>query len=200
MKRLLILYGMLAIPLLTMTIGAIAVGGADETQARSPVSLAARCPLPCWRGIEPGKIGIVRANRILMGEGYTSQPVARDRRHIHYIPPDEHCVVRLEHFEALVIETRLVACPGLRTGDIIAALGAPHSIGPNFMFYRFGDGIVRIRLRPRNCHDTLSPHTEVAYISLHIAETPQARELNWQGFAPNWRYLRVSPQVPPLAC
>ena len=200
MKWLMALHMVLAVPLLVIIGLAITLGHSDDSPQRSPISLNAMCALPCWRGIEPGAVFIARANRILTGEGYTARNVAQDRRHIHYFPPDQRCAVRLEHTDAVVTETRFLFCPDLRAGDVINAMGKPHSLSPNFLFYRFGDGVIRVRLRPDSCQDSLSPNTQVAYVSLSVEKFPLVGQIQWQGFAPNWRYFRESPHVPPVAC
>ena len=199
MIRLWIGYILIVIPFATMVGAARALGGTSH--ARSPVNLTSTCELPCWRGIEPGRMLIDQANHLLRDQGYKIVYVMTDRSHTHYFLSTHQCAVRLEHNpDDLVTEVRLVFCPGLQTGDIITTLGKPHTLGPNFLIYQFGDGVVRVRLRPRNCDDSLSPHTGVAYISLRAAESPTAGRIQWQGFAPNWRYFQAAPHIPPLAC
>lgn len=200
MRRFLGLHVAVALPLLLITGLAMALGNANDSQSRSPVGLGASCALPCWRGIQPGEIFIAQANRILIGQGYTARNFAGDINHIQYLPPHEECAVRLQHIAAIVIETRFLSCPDLRVGDVVAALGRPHSLAANFVFYRYDKGIISVRLRPRSCTDTLSPRTQVSYISLTIQQPPLVGQIRWQGFAPNWRYFQTAPHVPPLAC
>lgn len=196
---------LLAILLLLTVCLTCGIAGARTLAASpgpSPIQRTTRCLLPCWRGIQPGQTLIEQANGVFLGEGYNTQRSPQSRSSIYYepVPPERECSVRLQQRDAVVTETRLTDCDGLQLGHIVLALGQPDYLTPNFVVYRFPRGIVRLRLEARDCADRLSPYTSISYISLSADDTPPDESASWLGFAPNWRYFRTAPHIPPLAC
>lgn len=200
MRKFVILQGIVTTSLLAL-IG-IAMGiGSVQAEARSPVQGEGRCAAPCWSGIQPGETLIPQANRILISQGYT--PENTGARMI-YTPPDDTpgCIVSLQHQEAVVQQTRLSICPGLRLGDMLLALGQPDQIMTSFLTMDFAGGTVRAQLHMMDCGEHLSPFSPVQFILLteHSTAAQETVALHWQGFALPWRYLRSRPNLVVLAC
>jgi hypothetical protein len=198
MKKLLFLPGLtlgfMALVLLTMNAGRL------NGESFSPVSRSTNCPLPCWRGIQPGEIFIAQANRIMIGQGYMAQDRATNRAYIRYLPHDSTCAVRLQHEEAVVNEIRLSDCPALRLGDVMVELGRPDGIATNRLYFNFDTGRLRVQLSLQECSTHLSPFVPIDYLSLTPDTAMLADDAMWRGFAFAWRYQRLQPGVMPLAC
>src|SRR5690606_11349110 len=111
-------------------------------------------------------------------------------------------IVSLQHEEAVVQQTRLSICPGLRLGDILLALGQPDQMMTSFLTMDFAGGTVRAQLHMMDCGEHLSPFMPVQFIVLteHSTAIQEAVALQWQGFALPWRYLRSRPNLVVLAC
>lgn len=109
------------------------------------------------------------------------------------------CAVRLARFDAAVTEIRLSRCPGLRLGDVQAALGPPDGIQPGLLAFAFHGGRVRVRLAADGCAPRLSPYLPVADISLS-ANDALAGDAPWRGFMPPAHYLRLYPGSVLLSC
>ena len=201
LKRLLLTQSLLTILLTVGMMGVRAMSTWDD-RSPSPIQRTSRCVLPCWRGIQPGVTFIEQANGVFLGRGYNTQRSPQNLTSTYYepVPPDRGCSVRLQQREALVTEIRFTNCADLRLGHVIAALGEPDTLSPNFIYYQFETGFVRLRLQPTDCTERLSPNTPITYISLSADESLPQVTASWLGFAPNWRYFRTSPHIPPLAC
>lgn len=200
MRKLFILQSIISAALLAFVALAMGVGFV-QAESRSPVHGEGRCEAPCWWGIQPGATLITQANRILISQGYTPENTGA---RINYTPPEDAsgCIVSLQHREAIVRQTRLSICPGLRLGDMIAALGQPDTMTTSFLTLDFADSAVRVQLFVMNCGEHLSPFSPVQFIILseQNAEPGEPMALHWQGFALPWRYLRSKPNLVILAC
>jgi hypothetical protein len=199
---------LLAVPLALSTLFTllVLVGGVVGGQINPPpVALrhADLCVLPCWRGINPGHTFIDPANQLLLGQGYNAQHSLMLRGSIWYIPGERSrggCMVQLEHRQAVVTETRLNDCPGLRLGDVMALVGPPQSVQPGALSLTFDGGRVRVKLAADGCVPRLSPHLPVSYISLTTGAAASERDVPWQGFMPTRAYLRQFSGVLLLVC
>ncbi|MGQ9886901.1 MAG: hypothetical protein ACUVSX_00280 [Aggregatilineales bacterium] len=192
------LFGSAALALLALAAGLFG------RLADPPVTALAdspRCALPCWNGIRPGEMLVPRASQILVSQGYDPSSDAQDRAHMHYAPRPhvEGCAVRLEHYNAIVTETRLSNCPGLRLGDVLAALGPPEGVQPGLLQFSFRGGQVRVKLRQDGCAPRLSPRLPVSSISLSADAQPSGY-IPWRGFMSPHHYLRLYPAVVLLSC
>lgn len=201
MRRLLLaaaLGGPVTLALLALLAGLL---GQIAGPADSPLTGSDRCAPPCWNGIRPGEIYVPRASHILVNLGYDPSSSALDRTHVYYTPQETitGCNVRLEHFDAIVTETRLTNCPGLRLGDLLAALGPPEGIQPGLLLFAFQGGQVHVKLAADGCAPRLTPHLPVAYVSLSAAGR-QAGYAPWHGFMSPYHYLRLYPGVVLLTC
>ncbi len=112
---------------------------------------------------------------------------------------DAPCAARLEHGSAAAVEARLSRCPGLRLGDVQAALGPPDGVQPGLLAFAWRGGRVRAKLVADGCAPRLSPYLPVATISLG-AGGALAGAAPWRGFMPPQRYLRLYPGVVLLSC
>ena len=201
MRFLLIIAGLLNIILLSLI---LLVRLAEQTggESRSPVFITPDCHPPCWNGIYPGETQVNIANQLLLERSGTIPQNSPQNLNPYYMPElsDANCTVNLQQRNTVIVETRLLSCHNLSAGDLIAELGQPTSLAPNFLIYTFNSGVVRVRLRPADCRESLSPFTQVDYISLSSEANPMVGTIRWHGFAPNWHYHRFPPQLPPLAC
>lgn len=186
---------------LTLLVLLAALVGRAPGAAAAPLADSERCPLPCWHGIVPGAMYAPRAAQVLTGLGYDSSTSELDRAHIFYTRREAApgCAVRLEHFDAVVTEIRLSRCPGLRLGDVQAALGPPDGVQPGLLAFAFRGGRVRVKLAADGCAPRLSPYLPVSYISLS-ANGALAGDAPWRGFMPPARYLRLYPGSVLLSC
>lgn len=201
MRRLLlalVLGGPVALALLVLLAGLL---GQLIGPAGHPFGSGDRCALPCWNGIRPGELYIPRASQILVSLGYDPSTNALDRTHVYYTPREgvSGCHVRLEHFDAIVSETRLTSCAGLRLGDVMAALGPPDGVQPGMLLFAFRGGQVRVKLAADGCAPRLSPYLPVDYLSLS-AGPRQAGIAPWNGFMSTFHYLLRFPGVVLLSC
>lgn len=201
MKRLALiiaLSGLTAFTLLTLAAGLLGrlADPPDWLLADSP-----RCALPCWNGIRPGEMLVPRASQILVSQGYDPSSDAQDRAHMYYTPRSSvrGCAVRLEYYNAVVTETRLSNCKGLRLGDVLAVLGPPEGVQPGLLQFTFREGQVRVKLRQDGCAQRLSPYLLVSSINLSTARQ-QSGYVAWRGFMSPYHYLRQHPGVILLSC
>lgn len=109
------------------------------------------------------------------------------------------CAVRLARPGAAAMKIHLSGCPGLRLGDVQAALGPPDGVQPGLLAFAFRGGRVRVRLAADGCAPRLSPYLPVADISLG-AGGALAGAAPWRGFMPPARYLRLYPGTVLLSC
>lgn len=199
MRHLLLAQALLVGVCLLLIGGSMAVGAALEA---TPAVLEhhPQCVLPCWEGINPGRTRIDPANQIMLNMGYNAESTMVMRSRLTYPPRDAaSCAVQIEHREAIVTETRLYQCPGLRLGDVLLALGRPDGVQPGNMTFYFQQGRVWAKLHVNGCASRLSPFLPVQEIRMLAASEGDVM-VSWQAFMPPRDYVRQFPQTLFLTC
>lgn len=186
--------------LFLLLIGASMAAGAVSEAAHELFQHHPQCPLPCWKGINPGRTRIDPANQIMLNMGYNAENTPSNRLRLSYPAPDStRCAVQIEHREAVVTEMRLYSCPGLRLGDVLLGLGRPDGMQPGNMIFYFQQERVWAKLHVNGCVPRLSPLLPVQEIRM-AAEGASNPLVRWQGFLPVREYIRQFPRVLMLSC
>lgn len=202
MKRLALLTMLLLCGLLVCCVALAQMAGRTNSISPSPVrNDAAACALPCWHGIRPGETTLVRANQIMLSEGYTVQRTQENTALASYFPDgDSQCSVHLHHSGAVVDRIRLLDCPPLRLGDVMMALGTPVSLAPSGNYVTFAEGYVRVWLHGLACGETLTPFVGVDNISLSAQQYDDTVDVTWRGFMSPQRYAQNAPVLVLFLC
>ncbi len=154
------------------------------------------CQFPCWFGIQPDEMPIVRAHRILTEAGYLlDAPADSDGVFYYYRPPAaERCAVQLDVRETIVRRIQLETCPPTRLGDVIRVLGQPMGVLAERNGLAFGDGSVIVFMPPVACRDLYQPEALILSIDFRSADLLSGYLKPWHGFY-DGQYYQPHPQA-----
>lgn len=154
------------------------------------------CQFPCWNGIQPDEMPIVRANRILTEAGYLlDTPADSDGAFYYYRPPSpDRCAVQLDVRETIVRRIQLEDCPPTRLGDVIRVLGHPAGVLAERSGVAFGDSSLIVFMPPVLCEQVYKPDAFILSIDLRNAIMLSDYLQPWRGFY-DGRYYQPHPQA-----
>jgi hypothetical protein len=164
-------------------------------------------PQPCWYGIIIEKTPIDEAIKILESHGWAVKKFGTETEigfSTDLIEPF-NCMVQTPYptnRTNSIVERLWLNCDHITTGDALAVLGTPDTIGSCDYDYS-GDAPtiiyrqqIRLILRyssPKNRFHWLSPFNE---ISIEMTRRYDSRENNeWHGFVTGWRYQQLEPKA-----
>lgn len=157
----------------------------------------------CWQGIVPGVTTVGAARAVVEALGYKPDNTSIELSdHVFVFRSEElnpACIDIYYLPGSGRVESVLLRCLTLRTGDIMLQAGAPSerwgTPGRREAFYHPGKLVVFLQYGQQY----LSPHNIVEAVYVRAQENNlfnPATAIGWHGFAPLWRYCQLEVDYP----